>query len=56
MFRRCTVDDVTAGEKGKRPEARAAAQEEAPRGFWHELRRILDEEFGIDAGWALSNA
>ena len=56
VFRRRSVDDVAAGEEGERPETRAAAQEEAARGIGHESRSILDEERGIDAGWALSNA
>ena len=49
LLRRTPVDDVAAGEQGERAEARGVAQEQPPRGIGQQLRRVLDEEAGIDA-------
>ena len=49
LLRGWPVDDVAAGQQGKRAEACGVAQEQAARGIGQQLCRILDEEAGIDA-------
>ena len=48
------VDDVATRQQRECAEARAAAQERAPGGIGHQLRRILDQQPGIDAGSCVS--
>ena len=47
---RMAVDDVAAGQRGERAEARGAAQEQPPRRVGQELCRVLDQKLRIDAG------
>src|SRR5262249_29198309 len=44
------VDDVAAGQKGKRAEARRAAQEPAPAVIRHQLGGVFDQQSWINAG------
>src|SRR5579872_2741666 len=54
ILRRLPVDDVAAGQRGERAEARDAAQERSSRPLRHELRRIFDQEARIDTGRRLA--